>query len=350
MFTHMSFQTVQHCLILNLKLLLTALLSFLFSPFLAVEREELHRVSSAQRAGVQQACQLQELLAESQLSVGPESVRVPRFAWWDRRRTPKHISSHMHEKRVGFLVCPSQGCFFSFSFLHFWLYMAFILDLMDTIWWHFITKQSLMLWDAVVLTVMNDSTDIQTRWEYLNRYLLIFTIRICTLHIVLYIWFKRSIWYLQRCTFKMSSWWCLSGLAVHLVCSPSTPPFPLCWLWLILKNLCCHFIHNFQFVKSCRLRACCSRGSCKSVCVCVYFCLTLERESWYDSPTQNAYMCPHALAHIHLNEHPPYFCEKHLLTGNLDSKNHSISLKQISADSTPAKSVTATHTHRVLNL
>ncbi len=66
-------------IILNLKLLLNVRL-----PSLAVEREELHWVPGAERAGVQQAGQLQELLAESQLSVGPESVRVPRFAWWDR--------------------------------------------------------------------------------------------------------------------------------------------------------------------------------------------------------------------------------------------------------------------------
>lgn len=46
----------------------------------AAECEELHWVSCAERAGVQQACQLQELLIESQLSVGSESLAVPRFA------------------------------------------------------------------------------------------------------------------------------------------------------------------------------------------------------------------------------------------------------------------------------
>lgn len=47
--------------------------------FRAVECEELSRVSSEERAGVHQARKLQELLTKSQLSVGPESVRVPRF-------------------------------------------------------------------------------------------------------------------------------------------------------------------------------------------------------------------------------------------------------------------------------
>lgn len=76
----MVFPAVQNVLF-NLKFKACAnppLLSFLSSR--TVEREELPRVSSAERAGVQQACQLQELLAESQLSVGPESVRVPCFA------------------------------------------------------------------------------------------------------------------------------------------------------------------------------------------------------------------------------------------------------------------------------
>lgn len=62
-----------------LNLMFVFLSSILSSP--AIEREELHWVSSAKRAGVQQACQLQELFSESQLSVGPESVRMPRFAW-----------------------------------------------------------------------------------------------------------------------------------------------------------------------------------------------------------------------------------------------------------------------------
>lgn len=76
---------------------------FFLSPF-APEREELYWVSSAERACVQQACQLQELLAESQLSVGPESVRVPRFARWDRHISIHKLaywriqSSHAHEK------------------------------------------------------------------------------------------------------------------------------------------------------------------------------------------------------------------------------------------------------------
>ena len=48
---------------------------------LVIEREELHGVSGAERAVVQQAGQLQELLAESQLSVGPEPARVSCFAW-----------------------------------------------------------------------------------------------------------------------------------------------------------------------------------------------------------------------------------------------------------------------------
>lgn len=51
--------------------------------FSAVECEELPWVLSEEWAGVHQACKLQELLPESQLSVGPESVRVPRFTWWD---------------------------------------------------------------------------------------------------------------------------------------------------------------------------------------------------------------------------------------------------------------------------
>lgn len=74
----------------------------LFS-FSAVECEELPWVPSAEWAGVHQACKLQELLTESQLSVGPESVRVPRFTWWDSQtRVPKGQHTHSRIKKVIF--------------------------------------------------------------------------------------------------------------------------------------------------------------------------------------------------------------------------------------------------------
>lgn len=66
----------------------------LFS-FSAVECEELPWVPSEEWTGVHQACKLQELLTQSQLSVGPESIRVPRFTWWDSQTcVPKGQHTH----------------------------------------------------------------------------------------------------------------------------------------------------------------------------------------------------------------------------------------------------------------
>lgn len=68
-------------LVINLKY---GTLTPLYSPFFcAVECEVLPWVSGEEWAGVHQACKLQELLTESQLSVGPESVTVSRFTRWD---------------------------------------------------------------------------------------------------------------------------------------------------------------------------------------------------------------------------------------------------------------------------
>lgn len=66
----------------------------LFS-FSAVECEQLPWVPSEEWAGVHQACKLQELLTESQLSVGPASVRVPRFTRWDNQNSYSKRTTHI---------------------------------------------------------------------------------------------------------------------------------------------------------------------------------------------------------------------------------------------------------------
>lgn len=78
----------------------------LFS-FSAVECEELPWVPSEEWAGVHQACKLQELHTESQLSVGPASVRVPRFTWWDNQNS--------YSKRTTHVVVVLLFFFFQFS-------------------------------------------------------------------------------------------------------------------------------------------------------------------------------------------------------------------------------------------
>lgn len=82
-------------------------IKILFS--LIVECEELHRVSSEEWAGVQQAGKLQKLLPEPQLSLGPESVRMSCFTWWDGwwttlkcLLTNKHITSYSRHQEQTF--------------------------------------------------------------------------------------------------------------------------------------------------------------------------------------------------------------------------------------------------------
>lgn len=144
---------------------------------------------------------------------------------------------------------------------------------------------------------------------------------------------------MQRCPLNMSSWCCLSGLAVYLVL-PLTlyPPVPAWWQGLNLKNCCCHFIHNFQSVKSCRLKTRCRGGSRKSHWSVCLWCLKGNLGIFHTRTS--------TYTHTHTSERAPtvffFFNQMQLLTSNLESKNHSP--RQIRADNTPAKSVTSTHT------
>lgn len=139
-----------------------------------------------ERAGVQQACQLQELLTESELSVGSESVRVPRFARWDfhtHEHTPffffffqASILTRAREADYQYLAVKDLkiGDKKRDKYMLCLPYVAHKGLEQSWEWTPHEIKHPLMLKDNLVVTVLNKSTDIQTQREYKTSYSLIF--------------------------------------------------------------------------------------------------------------------------------------------------------------------------------
>ena len=130
-------------------------------------------------------------------------------------------------------------------------------------------KHPLMSSDNLVVTVISKSTDIQTRREYKTRYSLIYFIiffksRICRLNMVLRIRFRHGIRFAEMYSQHVILMLFFRSGSIFSFPLTLYPPVPAWWWGLNLKNCCCHFIHNFHYVKSCRLKTRCRGGSHKS--------------------------------------------------------------------------------------
>lgn len=182
------------------------------------------------------------------------------------------------------------------------------------------TPQHLMSRDNLVVTVISKSTDIQTRREYKTRYSLIYFIIFLNQGFVGWIWHYASdldtASDLQRCTLNMSSWCCLSGLAVYLVfLSPSTRPYPHGdggWIWRIAAVIL-SIIFTMWSLVAWRLGAAVGVTNHMGLCVC---------DAWKGISVWFIHQRQHTLTHIHLNEPPLYFLlyQMQLLTSNLESR------------------------------